>query len=107
MGKRDNSARRQTCFSIDSSTFLLNPAIFRPQVVPDEKKRVVARVKQNGDDSEKRLLCCAECDKWEPDGPGSYGYSLDGTKHYYGTCRVTGLPCKDNHFCGYATLRKE
>lgn len=107
MGKCDNSARRQTSFSIGSSTFLCNPAIFRAQVVPDEKKRVVARVKQDGDDSEKRLLCCAECDKWEPDGPGSCGYSLDGTKHYYGTCRVTGLPCKDNHFCGYASPRKE
>lgn len=107
MRKRDNSARRQTGFSIGSSTFLLNPAIFRPQVVPDEKKRVVARVKQKDEKVKREVICCVECDKWKPEGPDCYGYSLDGTKHYYGTCRVTGLMCKDNHFCGYAPPRKE
>ena len=106
-GNGDDSAHRQTGFDLLSTFLGFGPAVFRPQVVPEEKRTVVARVKQKDEPVKREVLCCGQCDKWTPEGPGCYGYSLDGTKHYYGTCRYTGLPCKDNHFCSYARLRKE
>lgn len=109
--------------------------MFRATVVPppalNGKRRVKAQVKKTdfvtvGDvlrDFEQRvaslkervfghtqdpasIITCGECRSWWPEKNG-YGLDLDGTRHDYGICGITGLPCKDNHYCGYASRRKE
>lgn len=45
------------------------------------------------------VVQCRECREWKQEG--TYGYDGDGTKRQFGTCRITNLACKENHFCSY------
>lgn len=87
-------------------------ATFRATVVPEridigKRQPIRARVKIKDGQVLRGVTLCGNCDKWTPEGPGCYGLDLDGSKHFYGQCRYSGLMCKDNAFCSFRRPKKE
>lgn len=50
------------------------------------------------------VVSCGQCKRWCADE--TYGTGLTGKKERYGTCDITKLACKENHFCGYGRWRR-
>lgn len=58
----------------------------------------------NGAEKQTEVVSCGQCRRWCQEG--AYGLDQNGEKKFYGTCDMTKLACREDHFCSYGLRNK-